>query len=188
MSDSNTTRNGLNLELSERLAETIRAHQGPAHLILHTRHRWIDGFAVDSQGESLELFEKSYHRTQHASRNDLPQALGGEDTGPAPTESLLSAVAACVCSVFVEAATQHGIDVETLEVSTRGAIDLRGAYQAADVRAGLSGVTLTLGVRANTDDETLELLARSAVNLSPSAESLANPVPIRLEIRRLSPT
>lgn len=185
MNDFRTTKNGLDLGQSEQLAEAVAAEQGPALLSLRTRHRWAGGLAVDSRGEYIELLGQSSPRAHHASRHDLPPPLGGKDTGPAPTEALLSAVAACVCGIFVEGATQHGIDIEELEVSMQGAIDLRGLFQTAEVRSGLSEVTLTLGVRADADDEVLAELARVSVGLSPSAESLANPVPIRLELRRL---
>jgi hypothetical protein len=54
------------------------------------------------------------------------------------------------------------------------------------VRAGLSDVTVTVGVRSDADDSVLEELAQTTSRTSAVFDSLANPVPMQLLVERLA--
>ena len=117
-------------------------------------------------------------------RLDVPVTLGGRDTGPAPTEMVLLALAACVGGTLVDGAALAGIDIGVLEVTVDGELDLRGAFGVDGARPGLSGVTVTLAVRADVDDATLDELGRQSLRLSPTARSLTDPIPVTAAVQR----
>ena len=186
MSEPRGIRNGVDVDELIELAATVTASTDPVPVTLRTRSRWDDGAAFDSRGRSLELLGESHDRTRHAVRLDVPVTLGGRDTGPAPTEMVLLALAACVGGTLVDGAALEGIDIGGLEVTVDGELDLRGAFGVDGARPGLSGVTVTLAVRADVDDATLDELGRESLRLSPTARSLTDPVPVTVAVQRVA--
>lgn len=183
MADTTTHRNGLAVDDVRETAAFLAAQPEPATAVVRTTHRWEGGAAVEGHGDSIEALGATLDRTGQRFGSDLPEPLGGTDRAPAPTELLLSALAGCVASGFVEGATGLGIDIAHLEVTAETRLDLRGMYEVEGVRPGLDGVEITLHVDADADDGALERLAAAALTLSPTADSLANPVPLRIAVR-----
>lgn len=70
--------------------------------------KWAGGFQVDVQAGSFGL------------RVDEPERVGGTDTGPQPTDLLLSAVASCFVLSLAYAASKRGIAVERIAVAVTG--------------------------------------------------------------------
>ena len=66
-------------------------------------------------------------------------------------------------------------------------MDLRGVFELDDaIRAGLAGVIVTVRVRSRADDGVLGELGRTVTRVSAVYDSLANPVPVQLEVERMS--
>ena len=57
---------------------------------------------------------------------DEPFELLGENTAPNPQEYLMTALNTCVTVGYVAGAAVRGIMLETLEIKTKGELDLRG--------------------------------------------------------------
>lgn len=184
MCEARGIRNGVDVDELVELATTVAASADPVPVRLRTRSRWVDGAAFEGEGESLDLLGAVHDRARHAVTLDVPVALGGTDTGPAPTEVVLLALAACVGGTLVDSATLEGIDVDGLEVTVDGEFDLRGAFGVDGARPGLSGVSVTLRVRADVDDATLDEVGRESLRLSPTARSLTGAVPITVGVQR----
>ena len=108
------------------------------------------------------------------------------DSGPAPTETLLAALGACLATTYTSKAAAQGVKVDGLEVLLEGRLDLQGLFGLAPVRPGLSGITATLRVRCEADDEVLKELGRQTVDGSPMYASIANPVEVNTSIERVS--
>lgn len=70
--------------------------------------KWAGGFQVDVQAGAFGL------------RVDEPERVGGTDTGPQPTDLLLSAVASCFVLSLAYAASKRGIAVERIGVAVTG--------------------------------------------------------------------
>jgi uncharacterized OsmC-like protein len=178
-------RNGLDLTELRQTAEEVHAASGPVPLVVATRHRWARGPATDGRGDRIEALGSTIDRTHHHVRTDLPDLLGGRDTAPAPTETLLTALAGCITATFVDAATLEGIDLGAVDVSTRTSVDLRGVFGVDGVPATLNGVEVELAVRADAPPEVLAAIGAASAVASPTAASLTNPVPVHLTVRRL---
>jgi uncharacterized OsmC-like protein len=185
MSDVRSDHNGIDVDALGRLAQTVLASEEPARLAVVTHHSWRGGAAVTGRGGTVDARGDVVDRSHHTFRTDLPVLLGGGNSAPAPTETLLAALAGCVASTLAEGAALGGIDLDAVESSVEGALDIRGAFGAEGVGVGLDGITITLSVRADVPDPVLEELGRQSLALSPTAATIAVPVPIRLTVRRL---
>ena len=86
---------------------------------------------------------------------------------------------------YITKAASRGVDIEELEVTIEATVDLRGIFELAAVRAGLSGARVTVKVRSGADDATLDELRQLVTRTSAVYDSLANPVPIQLSLQRL---
>ena len=70
--------------------------------------RWAGGYQVDVQAGEFGL------------RVDEPERVGGTNTGPQPTDLLLSAVASCFVLSLAYAAAKRDIVVESIGVAVTG--------------------------------------------------------------------
>jgi uncharacterized OsmC-like protein len=181
----NATRNGLDMDLLQGIVGELREHPETATVTVRTRHRWDEGFAVDGYTEGFEQAGEASART-FTFRTDWPSEVGGRDSGPAPGEAILGALGGCVAMTYITQAATRGVDIEELEVTIEAAVDLRGIFDLAAVRAGLAGALVSMRVRSSADDAALEELRQLVTRTSAVYDSLANPVPIQLSLQRLS--
>jgi uncharacterized OsmC-like protein len=178
-------RNGIEVDEVAGFVELLRTTPAAGVASLRSEHRWRDGYRLDWRAEQVTLADQRIAR-RHTLRLDLPTELGGADYGPAPGELVAAALGACVAHQFVEHAAQRGVVLDALEVTCESHLDLRGAYQVADVRPGWSEARIQLSVRTEASDEVLAELLRDAVRTSPVLDTVAHPVPMQPSVRRLS--
>ena len=178
-------RNGIDLELLQGATEMIREQPAAGTVTIRTLHRWDDGFAVDGYAKEVEEAGEVTART-FTFRTDWPPEIGGRDSGPSPGEALLGALGGCVAMTYITKAAARGVKIDELEVAIEARVDLQGAFELDSVRAGLLGVTITVGIRSDADDSILDELTQTTSRTSAVFDSLANPVPMRLLTQRLS--
>jgi putative redox protein len=181
------TRNGLDMTLLQGTVGAFREHPESATVIIRTRHRWDDGFAVDGYTEGFEEAGEVTART-FTFRTDWPREVGGRDSGPAPGEAILGALGGCVAMTYITKAASRGVDIEELEVTIEATVDLRGIFELDAVRPGLAGAQVTVRVRSSADDAALDELLQLVTRTSAVYDSLANPVPVHLSLQRLART
>jgi uncharacterized OsmC-like protein len=169
-----------------RLAETveeIKARPELARFRFRAENRWLGG------GHSVTTV-KDFDRAGEADRSrkvafelhaDEPAVLLGGDRGVNPIEHLLAALAACLTSSLVYHAAARGIEIEEVESSLEGDLDVRGFFRlATDVRKGYERIRVKVRVRSDAPAEQL----RAFMQDSPVYDAIANPVPISLELEK----
>lgn len=176
--------NGLDLELLQGAMNAIREQPEAGIVTMRTLHRWDDGFGVDGYAKEVEEGGEVTAR-KFTFRTDWPPEVGGRDSGPAPGEALLGALGGCVAMTYITKAALRGVTIDELEVTIEARVDLQGTFELDSVRAGLSDVTVTVGVRSDADNATLEKLAQTTTQTSGVFNSLASPVPMQLLVQRL---
>jgi len=176
--------NGLDLDLLQGAMDVIREQPEAGIVTMRTLHRWDDGFGVDGYAKEVEEGGEVTSR-RFTFRTDWPVEVGGRDSGPAPGEALIGALGGCVAMTYITKAAHRGVTVDELEVTIEARVDLQGTFELDSVRAGLSDVTITVSVRSDADDATLEQLAQITSRTSGVFDSLANPVPMKLLVQRL---
>ena len=101
--------------------------------------RLLDGLRCEVKGPNGE--------TVHT---DMPVAMGGAASAPAPGWLLRASVASCTATTIAMHAARLGIDLTTLEVTAESSSDNRGILGLDDkISAGLSQLTLRVKIGAS---------------------------------------
>jgi uncharacterized OsmC-like protein len=175
--------NGWNLEAFRETVVTVESNPEAGRLTWRGRVRWDGHFGMDARAEEIEQLGEVIPR-RFTLRGDHPPELLGENTGPTAVETLLAALGSCVAGTYAAHATARGVRVDGLEVSVESAIDLNGFLQIAPTPAGLDGVRITVRVRSDADDDTLEEIRQIVTKASPVYDSVTRPVSIESHVVR----
>jgi uncharacterized OsmC-like protein len=95
---------------------------------------------------------------------------------------LLAAVGQCLVVGIVGAASARGLEIEALDVTARGRVDLSVAYGLADGHPGFSSIEVSVDLRAELPRDELDDLVQRALARAPIPGTVANPVPVRVEL------
>lgn len=119
------------------------------------------------------------HRQPYAIEGDHPEVLCGTDNAPTPAELLLGALSACLTAGIGNIASMRQVKLESVECSVEGDIDLNGILGLdPQVRNGFQGVRVTVAIKGDADDETLEKIVRQSVARSAVFDVMTNGVPV----------
>jgi uncharacterized OsmC-like protein len=117
---------------------------------------------------------------------DEPAILLGKDTAANPVEYLLHALAACLTTSMIYHAAARGIQIEEVESSLEGDIDLHGFLDLdRKVRNGYQGIRVNFKIKADVPDEQLQEIVKLGPGRSPVFDSLTNGVPVSVTAARL---
>ena len=114
---------------------------------------------------------------------DMPGAVGGLGTAPAPGWYLRAATAACVASLAGMRAAQLGIDGFGCEVEVDSESDDRGIL-GLDASVPAGPLAVRIGIRlsgSGADAGTLDEVAAWAVDHCPVSDALRRAVEVRVE-------
>ena len=172
--------NGVNVT---KLIETIRAVQKQPELAdfkFRSRNEWQGG----SQNLStVDGFYGTCQEISHAQpfefKADEPPVLLGKGEGANPVEYLLTALSSCMTTGLAYHAAAEGIEIEGIESSYEGDIDLHGFLNLdPNVRRGYKEIRAQFKVKTDADREKLEEL----IKRSPVFDIVTNPTPVKVSI------
>jgi putative redox protein len=123
------------------------------------RAKWAGGFQVDVQAGAFGL------------RVDEPERVGGSDTGPQPTDLLLSAVASCFVLSLAYAAAKRDIAIERIDV------DVTGRYEGPRFAA------IRIEVDVDAPDDVVAALISAAERVCYVTNTLKRPPEISVVAR-----
>lgn len=172
------------------LGETVEAiQQDPdiAKFEFRARNRWLGGGHNRSTIQSFygACEEDSTRTAPFVLDADEPPVLLGTDRGANPVEYLLHALAACVTTSTVYHAAAQGIEIEAVESSLEGDLDLQGFLGLKeDVRRGFQKIRINFKVKGDASEEQLRALSQ----MSPVLDIVTNPVPVEIHIEQESPS
>ena len=174
-----------------RLQETIAAVKASPDLgrfIFRIDNQWIDGGANRSHVQEFFGTGRTLsHKRCFLLAADEPDVLLSGDTGANPVEHLLHALVSCVTTSMVYHAAARGIEIEQVESSLEGDLDLRGFMNLDPaVRNGYRHLRLKMRIKANVSDEQLKELGNLGPMFSPVYDTLLKGVPITVAAERLS--
>lgn len=134
-------------------------------------------------------------RQRHHIRDLAPIASGidageqpsllAEDVEPHPSEMLLTALGACLTTTIQANAVARDIPLRRLEVHTRGDVDPSALWNTSDRRAKVIGFTclaVEVHVEADVPREALDSLVEHALMWSPVANTLHDPIHIKITL------
>jgi len=138
-------------------------------------------FSADSR--QVEGLRSEARIRQFAVTIDEPPSLGGTDAGPNPVELVLAALAACQEITYRAYATALGVPLDSVSVSLKGDLDLRGFFAVGDdARPGFTSVRGTVTLKSPAPPADLAKLKAVVDAHCPVLDILKNPTPVELDL------
>jgi uncharacterized OsmC-like protein len=110
---------------------------------------------------------------------DEPAVLLGDDNGANPVELVLSGLSGCMTTTLAYHAASRGLNIESIESSLEGDIDLHGLLDLdPNIRSGYSEIRVKFKVKGDADAETVKELASK----SPVFNTISQPVKIVIDV------
>lgn len=116
---------------------------------------------------------------------DEPPQLLGDDTAPNPSEALLAALGSCIAVGIHANAVARGIAISSLELELEGDLNITSVWGTGDTSpkpVGFTAVRARVKLAADAGREALAKLVAHAVEWSPVAGSVRNPVPVDVRL------
>jgi uncharacterized OsmC-like protein len=179
-----TTSNGVNTEGLFGALDAVRAHPEAAKFQFRATNRWVSG--THSQGTIYGFFglgEEQTHKESHTYDADHPEQLVAKDTAPTPVEFLLHALAACITAGVGNIASVRGIELQSVESTVSGDIDLVGLLGLdTAVRNGYQGIDVQLTIEGDASAEDLKAVVERSVARSAVFDVLTNGTPVTVNV------
>ncbi len=86
---------------------------------------------------------------------DEPEARGGTNQGPTPTETLIAALVGCTNVITHRVAEANGVTIEAMAINAAAKFDRRGVRMEAEVEVPFPAVTLTIELTTAAADDAL---------------------------------
>ena len=168
--------NGINVEALRDLIAGVRADAVKGHTHWGVTTCWKGGTLSETAVEGCQIGDQWIER-QFKFRTDEPLELGGTNTFANPQEYLLGALNACMTVGYVAAASLFGIELESLEIESKGEIDLRGFLGLdANVKAGYDTVHYTVRIKGNGTPAQFKEIHEIVQKTSPNRFNISQPV------------
>ena len=134
-------------------------------------------------GDLVGITEVDLTARQHSVKVDEPPTLGGQDAGANPVEHALVALASCQAITYRFWAAKLGIELERLEVTAEGDLDVRGflGFDEA-VRPGFTTVRLEITPSGPESAERYQELAEAVDAHCPVLDLFTNQTKVERRI------
>lgn len=140
----------------------IEADPDYAKFQFRATNQWIDGSLSRSRikGFFAGNAEDTTREEAFTLDADEPVIAAGRDSAPNSMEYVLHALATCLTGTLVYHAAVRGIEIEAIESSYEGDMDVRGLFGLSeDVRKGFEKVRVDMRVKSDASAEELTELA-----------------------------
>jgi uncharacterized OsmC-like protein len=159
----------------------IEADPGYAKFQFRATNQWIDGGLNRSRIKDFFAGNAEDTTREQAFTLDADEATiaAGQGSAPTPVEFVLHALAGCLTTTLVYHAAVRGIEIEAVESSYSGDMDVRGLFGLADdVRKGFNKVTVNMRVKSEASAEELTELAM----YSPVYDMVSQSLPVEFTL------
>ncbi len=179
----NTKVNGVNVGQVMKVIGSVQDKPENAQFRFRLKNRWVDGGLNRSQvkGYFADGREDDTRTEPFVVDTDEPAITAGGDSAPNPMEFVLHSLAGCLTSTLVYHAAVQGIEIESVESSLEGDIDVRGMLGlSGEVRKGYNKVRVRMRVKSAASVAILKELAM----FSPVYDIISNSLPVELVLEK----
>jgi len=174
--------NGIDVDALMGVVEEIKANPTKGMVEFRVTSNWKGQTRSEATVESYSIGGEKIDRT-FKMMVDEPLELLGENTAPNPQEYLMTALNACVMVGYVAGAAIRGIRLESLELVTEGALDLRGFLGIdATVKPGYDRIRYTVRIKGNGTAEQFREIHETVLKTSPNYFNVTQPVAIDADL------
>jgi len=163
--------NGIDLEVGQKIIETVKNNPEFGKTMWRARTFWQGGTKAESEIRGFRVMM------------DEPRELGGADTAPNPVEMVLAALGSCLVVGYSLNAAMMGIELQKIEIEMEGDIDLPGFFGLqSDVLPGYTNVRARVFLKSAAGLEQLEEVHRRVTSTSPVGLTLSKTVNLDIEL------
>lgn len=176
--------NGVNVSELFETIDNIKENSEIAKFNFRATNKWIGGTENHTTvGDFYGACQTQKRETPHTFIKDEPKVLLGKDNGANPVEYLLAGLAGCITTSLVAHAAARGVNIDSIESTLEGDIDLQGLFQIdKSVNPGYQGINISFKIKSDASEETLQELIELAKNVSPVANTVSRPTPINVSL------
>ena len=168
--------NGLDLAALGETVEAINEDAARAIVGFDVTTRWAGQTRSETTVEGFTLGGERIARS-HTIVADEPCELLGSDGAPNPQELLMAALNACMMVGYVAGASLKGIHLDSVEIKTRGELDLRGFLGLSDsVPPGYEAIEYEVRIAGDGTREQFEEIHQTVMKTSPNYFNLNRPI------------
>ncbi len=171
-------RNGVPVEKLFGTIAKLTADPDLAQFRFTATNTWIEGTATRSTMHEWHGAGADHlHTEEFGAAADHPTL--GHGHGPTPQEYVLHALAACIAAGVATTAAARGIDLERIDTTVTGSIDVQGVLGIdPDVRNGFDRVEVAVDVAGNASRGDLDALIQSSTKRSAVFDIITNPTEV----------
>jgi uncharacterized OsmC-like protein len=168
--------NGLDLPALGEVVEAIEKDAGQAAVGFAVTTRWTGQTRSETVVDGFTMAGERIARS-HKIVADEPCQLLGQDSAPNPQELLMAAFNACITVGYVAGAAIRGITLESLEIHTKGQLDLRGFLGLSEtVPAGYEAIDYEVRIKGDGTPEDFEAIHQNVIKTSPNYFNMSRPI------------
>ena len=168
--------NGLDLNALGEVVDAIGKDPREAIVEFDVATRWAGQTRSESTVTGFTIGGERIQRS-HKVIADEPCQLLGADGAPNPQELLMSALNACMMVGYVAGASLRGVKLESVEILTRGKLDLRGFLGLSDeVIPGYESIDYEVRIKGDGTAEDYEAIHQTVMKTSPNYFNLSRPI------------
>src|SRR5688572_25514328 len=168
--------NGLDLAALGETVEAIEKDANQAKVDFNVTTRWTGQTRSESIVDGFTLAGVRIARS-HKIVADEPCELLGADTAANPQELLMAAFNACILVGYVAGASVKGINLESVEIRTRGQLDLRGFLGLRDdVAPGYEAIDYEVRIKGDGSPQDFEEIHQTVMKTSPNYFNISRPI------------
>ena len=168
--------NGLDLQALGEVVDAIEADASQAQVGFDVVTRWKGQTRSETTVTGFTMAGQRVSRT-HTIVADEPCELLGSDCAPNPQELLMAAVNACMMVGYVAGASLKGITLESVEIRTRGQLDLRGFLGLSDdVAPGYEAIDYDVIIKGDGTPADFEEIHQTVMKTSPNYFNISRPI------------
>src|SRR5215207_3766106 len=145
----NTPVNGLDLAALGEVVEAIEKDSNQAKVAFNVTTRWTGQTRSESVVDGFTIAGERISRS-HKIVADEPCELLGRDSAPNPQELLMAAFNACIMVGYIAGSSLKGINLTSVEIVTKGELDLRGFLGLSDgVAPGYEAIDYDVRIKSD---------------------------------------
>ena len=168
--------NGLDLAALGEVVEAIEKDASQAKVGFQVTTRWLGQTKSESIVDGFDIGGERVTRS-HKIIADEPCELLGSDSAPNPQELLMAAFNACITVGYVAGAALKGITLDSLEIATKGELDLRGFLGLSDaVPPGYESVDYEVRIKGDGSPADFEEIHQTVMKTSPNYFNMSRPI------------
>jgi uncharacterized OsmC-like protein len=175
--------NGLDLAALGEVVDEIQKDASKGIVGFDVVTRWKGQTRSETTVDGFTLAGERITRS-HKIVADEPFELLGADSAPNPQELLMAAFNACITVGYVAGASLKGINLESLEIKTRGELDLRGFLGISDaVAPGYENIDYVVTIKGDGSPEDFEEIHQTVMKTSPNYFNMSRPIKMNGSLR-----